>query len=188
MHDHPVCLLWTQRSGDSANGVQHFGPRCSRYVRPPVLSRVGTSERIPVFALLDTMMPPGVPTIISFQCSPYLDTTGTAFGRKDSTLEPRTADVGSDIDDGGEVHPVQYQVLSVDGQCKEIIMINDGPMPVFFSPGTLVVHVRLIDSDVTPSYLFSGVAWLKWILSGIPVKLRSTDGGDAPLPGGLSVG
>ncbi len=32
-------------------------------------------------------------------------------------------------------------------------MINDGTMPVFFAAGTLVVHARLIDSDVTPSYI-----------------------------------
>ncbi len=33
------------------------------------------------------------------------------------------------------------------------MMINDGTMPVFFAAGALVVNGRLIDSDVTPSYV-----------------------------------
>ncbi len=104
---------------------------------------VAKSERIPVFALLDTLLPPGVPTII-------LCTTGTALGRRASTLLPRSADVGSDIGDEGEVHPTNYQIMSVDGQCKDIMMINDGTVPVLFAADALVVRARLIDSDVTP--------------------------------------
>jgi hypothetical protein len=66
----------TKRFGDSAHGVQRFGPGflCSRFVRPPTAPPVGKSERIPVYELLDTLLPPGVQTIIPklVQLGPYL--------------------------------------------------------------------------------------------------------------------
>ncbi len=82
----------TGRAGDSANGVQRFDNRCSRFVTPPAPRPLGKSEMIPVFALLDTMIPPGVPTIIP--C-----TTGTVMGRRVSINKPRNAEIGSDVAD-----------------------------------------------------------------------------------------
>ncbi len=55
------------RFGDPAHGVQRFGPDslCARFVRPPTPAPAPGGERIPVYALLDTLLPPGVQTIIS---------------------------------------------------------------------------------------------------------------------------
>ncbi len=71
----------TQRFGDSSNGVQRFGMRCSRYVRPSASPTLGKSEGVPVLALLDTLLPPDIKTIIP--C-----TTGTVLGR--ATLKKYT--------------------------------------------------------------------------------------------------
>ncbi len=53
-----------------------------------------------------------------------------------------------------EIHPSVYQVITIDGQSKEIIiiMMNDGPFPVLITAGSIVAHARLIDDDKAPSF------------------------------------
>ena len=108
------------RAGDSANGVQRFGRYTSPFMPPPAKRTPGQSVKVPVWAVLDTMLQPGVRTTIP--C-----TTGTLFSRSSGTLKIRTAAVGSDIGDEEEVHPSVYQIISIDGQAKDIIMTNDSP-------------------------------------------------------------
>ena len=65
-------------------------------------------------------------------------------------MKPRDAALGTDIGDEAHVHPINYQVISVDGQCKDIMMINDGTMPVLYSAGSLVIYANLIKRGTTP--------------------------------------
>jgi hypothetical protein len=55
-------------------------------------------------------------------------------------MKPRSAEIGTDIGDEAEVHSTNYQIISIDGQCKDVMMINDGTMPVLYSVGSLVRH------------------------------------------------
>ena len=99
----------------------------------PGAERAGTG-----WAVLDTMLQPGGRTTIP--C-----TTGTLFSRRSGTLKIRTAAVGSDIGDEEEAHPSVYQIITIDGQAKDIIMTNDSPYPVLVAAGALVAHACLIE-------------------------------------------
>ena len=102
--------------------MQRFGRYTSPFMPPPAKRTPGQSVKVPVWAVLDTLLQPGVRTTIP--C-----TTGTLFSRSSGTLKIRTAAVGSDIGDEEEVHPSVYQIITIDGQAKDIIMTNDSPYP-----------------------------------------------------------
>jgi hypothetical protein len=53
---------------------------------------------------------------------------GTLFSSSSGALKIRTAAVGSDIGDKEEVHLSVYQVITIDGQSKDIITMNDSPI------------------------------------------------------------
>ncbi len=133
-----------RRFGDSANGVQRFGDRSSPFV-PPARKPPGQSVKVPVWAILDALLKPGARTVIP--C-----TTGTLFISSSGALKVRCAEVGTDICEEDEIHPSVYRFIAIDGQSKEIIMMNDGPFPVLIAAGSLVAHARLIDDDKTPSF------------------------------------
>ena len=65
-------------------------------------------------------------------------------------MKPRDAALGTDLGDEAEGHPIHYQVISVDGQCKDIMIINDGTMPVLYAAGSLVIYAHLITRGTTP--------------------------------------
>ncbi len=139
MYHHPFAVLMGQPLlekaklrwcfGDSANGVQRFGDASSPFISPPTKRPPGQSGKVPVWAVLDTLLKPGVRTTIP--C-----TTGTPFRSGSGALKIRSAKVGTDIGDEEEVHPCVYQVITIDGQAKDIIMTNDSSYPVLVSAGS----------------------------------------------------
>ncbi len=58
----------------------------------------------------------------------------------------------NDIGDDDEVHPSVHQIITIDGQTKEIIMMNESEFPVLIAAGSLVLHARLIEDDEKPSF------------------------------------
>ncbi len=59
-----------------------------------------------------------------------LEATGTLFSSSSGALKVRCAALGTDIGEEDEIHPSVYRVIMIDGQSKDIIMMNDGPFPV----------------------------------------------------------
>ena len=53
--------------------------------------------------------------------------------------------MGSDIGDEEEAHPSVYQIITIDGQAKDIIMTNDSPYPVLVAADVLVAHACFIE-------------------------------------------
>ncbi len=52
------------------------------------------------------------------------------MGRGALNTKPHNAEIGSDVGEEKEVHPTSFQIFSVNGQAKEIMMRNDGTLPV----------------------------------------------------------
>jgi hypothetical protein len=96
---HRRCVAAT--FGNSANGDQRFGSHCFRFMHPPTKESPGESVKVPVWAILDTMLLPGVPTTIP-------STTGTLFRSGPGPLKVRCADVGTTEED---VQPSNNQII-----------------------------------------------------------------------------
>ena len=60
-----------QRFGDSANGVQRFGDRSSPFMPPPAKKPPGQSVKVPVWAILDTLLKAGTRTTIPCTPAPF---------------------------------------------------------------------------------------------------------------------
>ena len=133
-----------RRFGDSSNGVQRFGDLSSPFMPPPARRPVGQSVHVPVWAVRDTLLMPGVPATIA--C-----TTGSLFSNGSGELKVRTANIETDIGNEEEVHANVDQVITVDGRLKMVMMTNDGKHPVLIAAGSRVVYARLIDDySATP--------------------------------------
>ena len=76
--------------------------------------------------------------------------TGTLFSSGSGALKVRCAEVATDIGEEDGMHPSVYQMISIDGQAKETIIINEIPFPVLIAAGSLAAHARLIEDDQKP--------------------------------------
>jgi hypothetical protein len=129
------------RHGDSAQGIQRFGPYSWPFMPPPEQRLQGQRVKVPAWAILDTLLKPHSRRTIP--C-----TAGTLFSSSTGALEVRSAEVGTDIVVEDEVHPSVYQVITIDGRTKDIVMMNDSDFPVLIATGSLVLHARVIEDDV----------------------------------------
>jgi hypothetical protein len=93
---------------------------------------------------LDTLLKPHATTILC--------TTGTRFSSSTGALKVRSAEVGTDIGAEDAVHPSLYQVITIDGRTKDIVMMNDRDFHVPIALGSLVLHTRVIEDDVKPDF------------------------------------